>query len=439
MVDESHLQNAVRRVVRESLAPVLEELARLAAQVEKLAAAYAVEHPPPEAHASETPRDPGASAPEEPGGESIPRAISAPPPAAATLPKPAPPPARAPTPPAAIAPDFTPPAPATTPAPAPPRTAADPQVALFAQLLRDYPEDAAAVYFAFDRQYRCSPEALDRLAREAGVESAWNGANRASIRFLVERYHGSQAMAAELLGRDTDSLRALVDRLGLHAAVDAVRARERDALRRAPLAQRLAQVLSREKLVRDLGILEELDALTRQEVRDLCAQLSGEWASPAEVFEALARVCDLDGGALDRLVRRYDLQRFVADLYQMPLDAGRPTARRPERSAPRPPLAAEEIERRVLRMLLRKRKLGASHTHIGHLVRTVPPHERGRAREVIDRMLAAGWLVLKTTDNSAEPHVSLAVGALAEIERRVGAAPEALRPQPRAEISGGSR
>jgi hypothetical protein len=317
-----------------------------------------------------------------------------------------------------------------------PAPATDPPAALLVQLLRDYPDDAAAVYFAFDRQYRCSPDALDRLARIAGVEPAWQAANRLSIRFLVERYHGSLAMAAELLGRDTDSLRGLVDRLGLQAVVDAVRSRERDSMRRAPLAARLGQLLCRERQARDLGILDELDALTRQEVHDLCAQLSGEWGSPAEVFAALGRACDLDTGALERLMRRYDLQRFVADLYQMPVDARPRAARRVERPAPRRALADDEIERRVLRMLLRKRKLGASHTHIGHLVRTVPAHERGRARAVIDRMLAAGWLVLKTTDNSAEPHVSLAVGALAEIERRAGATPAALHARPRAEVPG---
>jgi hypothetical protein len=98
--------------------------------------------------------------------------------------------------------------------------------------------------------------------------------------------------------------------------------------------------------------------------------------------------------------------------------------RRTGRSSGRRALGDAEIEARILNMLLTKGKVGAAHTHIDHLVRTVPTHERGRAREAIERLIAAGTLSLKVTDNSSEPHVSLAVSAVRETEARLRQPPD---------------
>lgn len=294
-----------------------------------------------------------------------------------------------------------------------------PHLALFTELLRDYPGDAAAVYFAFDRQHRCGPEYLDRLARGGDLEVLWHAANRTTIHALIERYHGGIGRVAEMLARDTDSFLALVDRLGLRGELNYVRGREQTRLAAGDLGERLGHVLYRQGMLADLGILADVDTRTREEVRELCAEIAGEADDVEAVLEQLARACSLDAGGMDKLERRYDLRRFVADLFEDPEDASTlPLVRAPRRGAPQHHDDAT-IEARILRMLLAKGKVGAAHTHVGHLLRTVPRHERGRARDIVDRLVSAGILVLKTTDNSAEPHVSLAVEAVAEAEARL--------------------
>lgn len=291
--------------------------------------------------------------------------------------------------------------------------------ALLGQLLELYPDDAAAVFFAFDRQFRCAPDRLDRLAVGAGLEAAWMAANRASVRALVERNHGGLALVAEMLGRDTDSLQALIDRIGLRAVVESVCERERRHLRDAPLPVRLSQLLFREKLARDLGMVRELDERTWTDLQQRCATLSGECETATDVLERLAEECNLDAVGMERMLRRYEVRSFVADLFDQPVDSVPRVVRRTGRPGGRRALEDAEIETRILNMLLTKGKVGSAHTHIDHLVRTVPTHERGRAREAIERLIAAGTLTLKVTDNSSEPHVSLAVGAVRETEARL--------------------
>jgi hypothetical protein len=301
-------------------------------------------------------------------------------------------------------------------------SAADP-LAILRQLLDEYPDDAAAVFFGFHRQHRCAPDYLDRLARHGGLEEAWNAVNRTTVRALLERQHGGLASVAELLGRDTDSLQALVARIGLREHVEVVRSRERDRVQKGSLAHRVGQILFRDRLLQDLGIRAEVESQARQELLDRCASLAGECDDAASVYERLGQEYNLDAHGLERLTRRFDLQRFVADLYQELTESqARPALRRgPRPEANRRALGDQEIETRILRMLLAKRKVGAAHTHIDHLVRTVPTHERGRARAVVDRLVTEGTLVLKVTDNSAEPHVSLAVAAVPQVEQRLRA------------------
>jgi hypothetical protein len=222
-----------------------------------------------------------------------------------------------------------------------------------------------------------------------------------------------------MLGRDSDSLQALIDRIGLREAVEAVCDRERRRLRDAPLPARLGQLLFREKLARDLGMVKELDESTWLELQQRCAVLSGESETATEVLERVAEECNLDAVGMERLLRRYDVRSFVADLFDQPVESVPRVIRRPERTGARRALSDAAIEARILNMLLSKGKVGAAHTHIDHLVRTVPTHERGRAREAIERLVAAGTLWLKVTDNSSEPHVSLAVGAVRETEERL--------------------
>jgi hypothetical protein len=228
-----------------------------------------------------------------------------------------------------------------------------------------------------------------------------------------------------MLARDSDSFLALVDRLGLRGALNYVRGREQARIAAGDLGERLGHVLYRQGMLADLGILADIDTRTRDEVRALCAEIAGEVETVEMVLERLSRVCGLDAGGMDKLERRYDLRRFIADLFEAPEEDGGVTSlsRAPRRGQPRHHDDAT-IETRILRMLLVKGKVGAAHPHVGHLLRTVPRHERGRAREIVERLVSAGVLVLKTTDNSAEPHVSLAIEAVAVAEARLACLPE---------------
>ena len=414
--------------MRQELAPLYDELVRiriLLERIERAASAHSLDS------SSDTPADPPVAATERPVESRLEKLPDAGSPAVE-------PPPETPSP----ADLHPPPSDAPVPSPHPPAAPSaaagrlDPaQVELFTQLLALYPQDAAAVFYGFDRQHRCSPAYLDRLAVHAGLDAEWMAANRRTIGDLAARFHGGREMIAENLGRDTDSLQTLLDRIGMRDQIAAVRARERERIRNAALRERVNHILFRKRLLQDLGIFQEIEESTRQDLQGRCAVLSGECDGAQQVLDRLGDECSLDDAGRTRLLRRFDLQRFVADLFAEPPGTTRPAARRAERTEPRQKLADPEIEARILRMLLSKRKVGAAHTHIDHLVRTVPPHERGRAREIIERLLAEGILVRKVTDNSAEPHVSLAVGAVPAVEERLrgpraaGAAPapDALR------------
>lgn len=378
-MDPRELAQILREAIEESLAPLVEELRRIRGLLE-------VQNPERERS------EPGGLPP--PG----PATASTPPPATDT--DPAPPSKKHPT--------------AAKLLPVP-----NARTTFLRELLSDYPDDAAAVYYAFDRQHRCAPEEVDRMAWGSDLETAWIAANRTTVLRLVERHRGGLNRVAEMLARGTDSLRVLIERIGLREEVESIRSRERQRIGNASLAERLQELLFREKLLRDLGILDEVDAQVRREVRELCAQLSGSCVDATEVLDRLALECRLDAAGQDRLDRRHDLSRFVSDLYRELTSADAAPRRMAARHEPARHLGDAEIETRILRMLLGKGKVGAAHTHIAHLVRTVPRHERGRARIVIDRMLQDGTLVLKTTDNSAEPHISIAVSAVRAIEERL--------------------
>jgi hypothetical protein len=401
-VDTDKLAALLHAAVAEAVEPLRAEIASLRRAIEARfgASDAAVSEPPPYLAGAPSPLTVTPA-----GGRAMP-------PAAPQLESPTPDRLAEPTPPVALRAARPEPRPESNPD-------TRPHVALFTELLHDYPGDAAAVYFAFDRQHRCGPEYLDRLARGGDLEELWHAANRTTIHALIERYHGGIGRVAEMLARDTDSFLALVDRLGLRGELNYVRGREQTRLAAGDLGERLGHVLYRQGMLADLGILADVDTRTRDEVRRLCAEIAGEADDVEAVLEQLGHICGLDAGGMDKLERRYDLRRFVADLFETPENGDTSTfVRAPRRAAPRHHDDAT-IEARILRMLLAKGKVGAAHTHVGHLLRTVPRHERGRARDIVDRLVSAGILMLKTTDNSAEAPVSLAVDAVAEAEARL--------------------
>ncbi|MHB2016122.1 MAG: SEC-C metal-binding domain-containing protein [Candidatus Xenobia bacterium] len=80
------------------------------------------------------------------------------------------------------------------------------------------------------------------------------------------------------------------------------------------------------------------------------------------------------------------------------------------------PVEAGELLRyvhRVLLRLLRMRKIGAAHTALEHFMRGVPKRFRGNMKDVLDAMLAQGWIRYKPT--AKEAHISLEPTAMPAI------------------------
>lgn len=118
---------------------------------------------------------------------------------------------------------------------------------------------------------------------------------------------------------------------------------------------------------------------------------------------------------LDRVAPR-DLEEaedeaFSAALGSTPDTPGVPrTAEPPLSQDPNP---RRRILRQMLRKLVKKGKIGASHTHEDNVFRGVADHEKGMAKEVMDLLYREGLLMPKPT--ATDPHVSLTSDRLGEI------------------------
>jgi hypothetical protein len=78
------------------------------------------------------------------------------------------------------------------------------------------------------------------------------------------------------------------------------------------------------------------------------------------------------------------------------------------------------ILRQLLRKLVQKGKIGASHTHEDNVYRGVADHEKGIAKELVELLYREGYLLPKPT--LTDPHVSLRPERLAEVRAIVGGA-----------------
>ncbi len=77
------------------------------------------------------------------------------------------------------------------------------------------------------------------------------------------------------------------------------------------------------------------------------------------------------------------------------------------------PNPRRRLLRQMLRKLVKKWKIGASHTHEDNVYRGVADHEKGIAKEVMELLYREGFLVPKPT--VTDPHVSLRPERLAEV------------------------
>jgi hypothetical protein len=74
----------------------------------------------------------------------------------------------------------------------------------------------------------------------------------------------------------------------------------------------------------------------------------------------------------------------------------------------------------MLRKLVAKGKIGASHTHEDNVYRGVADHEKGFAKEAIDILYREGYLVPKPT--ATDPHVSLSPDRIPDVEAIISGA-----------------
>lgn len=77
------------------------------------------------------------------------------------------------------------------------------------------------------------------------------------------------------------------------------------------------------------------------------------------------------------------------------------------------PNPRRRVLRQMLRKLVKKGKIGASHTHEDNVYRGVADHEKGIAKEAIELLYREGYLVPKPT--ATDPHVSVAPERIAEV------------------------
>jgi hypothetical protein len=131
---------------------------------------------------------------------------------------------------------------------------------------------------------------------------------------VVSQYRGGLAKVAEVLGRNRRTLMEMLEKLNLMEHVVTVRATERQRILAAPLRERLADLLFREKLLDDLGCLKEVDESARGEIQLRCAKLAKTCSTQEELFSKLAVECGLEDAGIKRLVWRYDLRRQLRGL-----------------------------------------------------------------------------------------------------------------------------
>jgi hypothetical protein len=68
----------------------------------------------------------------------------------------------------------------------------------------------------------------------------------------------------------------------------------------------------------------------------------------------------------------------------------------------------------MLKKLLKKGKVGASHTHEDNVYRGVADHEKGIAKDAIDLLYREGYFMPKPT--ATDPHLSIAAERVAEVK-----------------------
>lgn len=119
------------------------------------------------------------------------------------------------------------------------------------------------------------------------------------------------------------------------------------------------------------------------------------------------------GRELARLVRPAEPTEAVT-LAEAAQQAEAEPIRLPQPSLSEDPNSRRRVLRQMLRKLVKKGKIGASHTHQDNVYRGLADHEKGIAKDAIDLLYREGYLLPKPT--TTDPHVSLRPERMPEIK-----------------------
>lgn len=162
---------------------------------------------------------------------------------------------------------------------------------------------------------------FDRLLTRHGLAAWWARVERENLRVLLRQHRGFLPAVRRTLRLDARELQQLLRRYGLEADVAELKERTReDARTERPLADRIAFVADKEEILRDAGVLEELDERNLAALRPAieAAAAGGASTEPTVVVELARRALGIEPRIWRKAVRRYRLAHLAAGLLGVP-------------------------------------------------------------------------------------------------------------------------
>jgi len=277
-----------------------------------------------------------------------------------------------------------------------------------------------------------------RLVRERPLEALWLSALSERQEIRDEFEHIARHCVENYRASSEDSPPSWEFVEGVLGVQARTLAQLRESERRSVDAERRAEAARRrlDDLRDQLKRLRRENASLRSSGADGQRRAHEIARPPAEAErEGRERTLQLER-KLRKLEKEREHMRRLLERAEDPTPGPEPSESRPQRQGgnaptPQPELPAIEDDpepsRRILRFVLSKLvakgKIGGSHTHEDNVLRSVRDHEKGLAREVVDHLYRAAYLIPKPTVN--DPHLSLAPERLREahdiIEGRAGA------------------
>jgi hypothetical protein len=286
---------------------------------------------------------------------------------------------------------------------------------------------------AWDREPVDIPE-IERLCRERPLEALWMSAlsDHKPVRKAFPR------LAKECLRVYSASPSCSPPSWDFVEAAFDLQARTARELDRAEKAAAEAQRNSEAERQRVEDLREELKRLRRENAELRGGRAEAERRAKALAAEAQAFVASNEVERVAELERRLRKTEKECEHLRCALERaaqGGPDHRQPsalptletdplaaaqanEPGATMPPLSEDpnprrRVVRHLLRRLLKKGKIGASHTHEDNVYRGVADHEKGLARQAVEVLRREGYLVLRAV--GTESHVSLSPALTNEI------------------------